>query len=40
MPWVCFEIYALVRELGKDPGYRGWDQKLAMCSSMGVGKER
>ena len=37
---VCFGIYALVRELGKDPSYRRWDRKLAMCSSKGVGKER
>ena len=37
---VCFGIYALVRELEKDPGYRRWDRKLAMCSSKEVGKER
>ena len=31
------EICALVRELGKDPGY-GRDRKLAMCSSKEVRK--
>ena len=36
---VYFGIYALVRELGKDPGYRKWDRKLAMRSSKGVRKE-
>ena len=35
----CFGIYAMVRELGKDPGYRKWDRKLAMRSSKGVRKE-
>ena len=35
----CFGIYALVRELGKDPGYRKWDRKLAMRSSKEVRKE-
>ena len=35
----CFGTYAMVRELGKDPGYRKWDRKLAMCSSKGVRKE-
>ena len=35
----CFGICALVRELGKDPGYRKWDQKLAMRSFKEVRKE-
>ena len=35
----CFGIYALVRELEKDLGYRKWDRKLAMRSSKGVRKE-
>ena len=34
------EICALVRELGKDPGYGRWDWKLAMCSSKEVREER
>ena len=33
------EICALVRELGKDPGYGRWDRKLAMCSSKEVREE-
>ena len=36
---VYLGIYALVRELGKDPGYRKWDRKLAMRSSKGVRKD-
>ena len=32
-------VCSLVRELGKDPGYRGQDWKLAMCSSKEVRKE-
>ena len=35
----CFGIYALVRELGKDPGYRKWDRKLFMRSFEEVRKE-
>ena len=34
----CFGTCALVKELRKDPGYRKWDQKLAMCSSKEVRK--
>ena len=39
MPWVVLGFCALVRELGKDPGYRILDRKLAMCSSKEVRKE-
>ena len=35
----CFGACALVKELGKDPGYRKWDWKSAMHSSKGVRKE-
>ena len=35
----CLGICALVKELGKDPGYGRWDWKLAMCSSKEVRKE-
>ena len=34
----CFGTCALVRELVKDPDYRGQDRKLAMCSSKEVRK--
>ena len=40
MSWVVLGFCALVRELGKDPGYREQDRKLAMCSSKEVRKER
>ena len=33
-------VCALVKKLGKDPGYRERDRKLAMCSSKEVRKER
>ena len=35
----CLGLRALVRELGKDPGYRRWDRKLVMRSSKEVRKE-
>ena len=34
----CFGTHALVRELGKDPGYRKWDRMLPMRSSKYLGR--